>query len=351
MKLSMMINYAGGFKEAVQRVVDLEKAGLDQVWVAEAYSFDAISQVGYLAAKTERVEIGTGIVNVYSRTAALMAMTAAGCDYVSDGRFILGLGASGPQVIEGFHGVPYEKPMVRIKEYIEACRMIWKRDEKFAYNGQTVQVPLPEGQGTGLGKPLKIINHPVRNDIPIWWASLKGLSVEATAELADGWLPIMFIPEKFQNVWGKQLKSGTAKRAPGRKQLDIAAGGMLAIDDSLTGDAQKKILDYGRPNMALYVGGMGARGKNFYNDIAVAYGYEKEAAEVQDLYLEGKKDEAAAALPGEWLELANLVGPKSYVKERVGAFKEAGVTVLSVNPVGPNAVQQIELLREIVDDV
>ena len=350
MKLSMMINYAGGFKEAVQRVVDLEKAGLDQVWIAEAYSFDAISQVGYLAAKTERVEIGTGIVNVYSRTAALMAMTAAGCDYVSDGRFILGLGASGPQVVEGFHGVPYEKPMVRIKEYIEACRMIWKREEKFEYHGQTVQVPLPEGQGTGLGKPLKIINHPLRSDIPIWWASLKGLSVTATAELADGWLPIMFIPEKFQNVWGKELKAGTAKRDPSRKPLDIAAGGMLAIDESLTGDAQKKILDYGRPNMALYVGGMGARGKNFYNDIAVAYGYEKEAVEVQDLYLEGKKDEAAAALPGEWLELANLVGPKSYIKERVGAFKEAGVTVLSVNPVGPNAVQQIEMLREIVDD-
>jgi F420-dependent oxidoreductase-like protein len=202
MKLSMMINYAGGFKEAVQRVVELEKAGLDQVWIAEAYSFDAISQVGYLAAKTERVEIGTGIVNVYSRTAALMAMTAAGCDYVSDGRFILGLGASGPQVIEGFHGVPYEKPMVRIKEYIESCRMIWKREQKFEYHGQTVQVPLPAGQGTGLGKPLKLINHPLRSDIPIWWASLKDKSVEATAELADGWLPIMFIPEKYHNVWG-----------------------------------------------------------------------------------------------------------------------------------------------------
>ena len=349
MKLSMGINYSGGFKEAVARVVELEKVGLDQVWIAEAYSFDAISQVGYLAAKTERVEIGTGILNVYSRTAALTAMTAAGCDFVSDGRFILGLGASGPQVIEGFHGVPYEKPMQRIKEYIEACRMIWKREEKFNYQGQTFQAPLPEGQGTGLGKPLKIINHPVRADIPIWWASLKDKSVEATAEMADGWLPIMFVPEKFQNVWGPQLKAGTAKRDPARKRLDISAGGMLAIDESLTGDAQKAVLDFARPNMALYVGGMGARGKNFYNDIACAYGYEKEAGEVQDLYLEGKKDEAAAALPGEWLELSHLVGPKSYIKERVAAFKEAGVTVLSVNPVGPNAVQQIEMLREIVD--
>jgi F420-dependent oxidoreductase-like protein len=350
MKLSMMINYSGGFKEAAERVVALEKAGLDQVWVAEAYSFDAISQIGYLAARTERVEIGTGIVNVYSRTAALMAMTAAGCDYVSDGRFILGLGASGPQVIEGFHGVPYEKPMQRIKEYIEACRMIWKREEKFEYHGQTFDAPLPAGQGTGLGKPLKIINHPVRTDIPIWWASLKDRSVEATAELADGWLPIMFIPEKYHHVWGPQLKAGLAKRDPSRGRLDIAAGGMLAIDESLTGEARTQLLDHARPGMALYVGGMGARGKNFYNDIARAYGYEQEAELVQDLYLDGKKDEAAAALPGEWLELANLVGPKSYVKERIGAFKEAGVTVLSVNPVGPDPVKAIETLRELVAD-
>ena len=349
MKLSMMINYAGGFKESAQRVVELEKAGLDQVWVAEAYSFDSISQVGYLSAITDRIEIGTGIVNVYSRTAALMAMTAAGCDYVSGGRFILGLGASGPLVVEGFHGVPYEKPMMRTKEYIEACRMIWKR-EVFNYQGQTVKAPLPAGEGTGMGKPLKLINHPVRSDIPIWWASLKDKSVEATAELADGWLPIMFIPEKYHTVWGPQLKAGLAKRSPDRKRLDISAGGMLAIDEKLVGDEQKKVLDLGRPNMALYVGGMGARGKNFYNDIARAYGYEKEADEVQDLYLDGKKDEAAAALPAEWLELANLVGPRGYIKERIAAYKEAGVTVLSVNPVGPDPVGQIELLRTLVDD-
>jgi F420-dependent oxidoreductase-like protein len=349
MKLSMMINYAGGFKEAVQRVVELEKAGLDQVWIAEAYSFDAISQVGYLAAKTERVEIGTGIVNVYSRTAALMAMTAAGCDYVSDGRFILGLGASGPQVVEGFHGVPYEKPMQRIKEYIESCRTIWKREEKFEYHGDTVQVPLPAGQGTGLGKPLKLINHPVRADIPVWWASLKGLSVTATAEMADGWLPIMFIPEKYHHVWGPQLRAGIERRDPSLRPLDISAGGMLAIGEEFVGDQRKAILDFARPSTALYVGGMGARGKNFYNDICRAYGYEQEAVDIQDLYLDGKKDEAAARVPAEWLELSNLVGPKSYIKERIGAYREAGVTVLSVNPVGPDAVQQIEMLRALVD--
>ncbi|MEO8266686.1 MAG: LLM class F420-dependent oxidoreductase [Ilumatobacteraceae bacterium] len=350
MKLSMMINYGAGFKEAAQRVVELEKAGLDQVWVAEAYTFDAISQIGYLAAITDRVEIGTGIINVFSRTAALTAMTAAGCDYVSDGRFILGLGASGPQVIEGFHGVRYEKPMQRIKEYIEACRIIWKREDKFDYQGQTFQAPLPAGVGTGLGKPLKLVNHPVRSEIPIWWASLKGLSVTATAEIADGWLPIMFIPEKFHLVWGDHLQAGLAKRDPSRARLDISAGGMLAIGEDLVGDQQRAILDFARPMTALYVGGMGARGKNFYNDICRDYGYVQEAIDIQDLYLDGKKDEAAARVPGEWLELSNLVGPASYIKERVGAYKEAGVTVLSVNAIGPDAVHQIETLRAIVDD-
>ncbi|MCB9379098.1 MAG: LLM class F420-dependent oxidoreductase [Acidimicrobiaceae bacterium] len=348
MKLSTMINYSGGFHEAVDRVVALEKAGLDVVWIPEAYSFDAISQVGYLAAKTETVEIGTGIVNVYSRTAACMAQTAAGCDYVSNGRFILGLGASGPQVIEGFHGVPYEKPMVRIKEYIESCRMIWRR-EKFEYSGQTVQVPLPEGQGTGLGKSLKLINHPVRQEIPIWWASLMGLSVTATAQLADGWLPIFFDPEKFHNVWGDELKAGLAKRDPERAPLQISAGGMVAIDESLTGEARDRILDFGRPNVALYVGGMGARDKNFYNTICKKYGYEKEAIEIQDLYLDGKKDEAAAAVPKQMLENTNLVGPKSYVKERLAAYKEAGVTILSITPVGGDVVQTVETLRELID--
>jgi F420-dependent oxidoreductase-like protein len=349
MKLSMAINYSGGFKEAAQRVVDLEKAGLDVVWIAEAYSFDAISQVGYLAAITERVEIATGILNVYSRTAALMAMTAAGCDYVSDGRFILGLGASGPQVIEGFHGVPYEKPMVRIKEYIESCRQIWAREQKFEFHGQTVQVPLPEGQGTGLGKPLKLINHPVRSNIPIWWASLMGLSVTATAQHADGWLPIFFDPEKFHDVWGDELKAGLAKRDESLGQLQISAGGMLAIDEKIDADARNKILDFARPNAALYIGGMGARDKNFYNTICQKYGYVKEAIEIQDLYLDGKKDEAAAAVPTQMLENTNLIGPKSYIKERLAAYKEAGVTILSVNPVGGDPVKQIETLRELID--
>jgi len=346
----MTLDYAGPFKKSVERIVELEKAGLDLVWIAEAYSFDSISQVGYLAAKTERIEIGTGIINVYSRTPALVAMTAAGCDFVSDGRFVLGLGASGPQVIEGFHGVPYEKPMTRIKEYIDVCRMTWRR-EPLVYDGEAVRLPLPAGQGTGLGKPLKLINHPVRADIPIWWASLMGKSVAVTAEHANGWLPMMFIPERRDQVWGESLKEGLAKRDPALGPLEIGAGGLLAIDDDLVGDAQARVVDMMRPMLALYVGGMGARGKNFYNTLARRYGYEAEAARIQDLYLEGKKQEAAAEVPADWLERANLVGPAGFVKERLAAYKEAGVTVLSVNPVGPDPVKAVEQLRAMVEDI
>ena len=345
MKLSMQLSYAGGFKEAAKQVVDLEKAGLDVVWVAEAYTFDAISQMGYLAAITERVQIGSGIVNVFSRTPTLLGMTAAGIDFVSDGRCILGLGASGPQVVEGFHGVPYEKPLLRIKETIEVVRRVVRR-EVIDFHGQTIDIPLPEGEGTGLGKPLKLINHPVRDAIPIWWASLMGNAVAATAEVADGWLPIMFIPERAQKVWGDDLKRGLAKRSADLPPLDISAGGMLAIGDDLP---VEKIRDMGRPGTALYVGGMGARGKNFYNDLAVRYGFEQAAKEIQDLYLDGKKDEAAAKVPEEWLEKTSLVGPASYIAERVAAYKEAGVTVLNVNPVGSDPVKTIDQLREIVD--
>jgi F420-dependent oxidoreductase-like protein len=348
MKLSMMINYSGDFHADVARVQDLERAGLDVVWVPEAYSFDAVSQLGYLAAKTERIEIGSGILNVFSRTATCMAQTAAGLDFVSGGRFILGLGASGPQVIEGFHGVPYEKPMPRIRDYINVCRMVWKR-ERVVYDGPTVKVPLPEGEGSGLGKPLKLINHPVREHIPIFWASLMGLSVTSTAQHADGWLPIFFDPEKFHDVWGDELKAGVKDRDPALGQLQISAGGMVAIGDDLTGEARARILDHARPNVALYVGGMGARDKNFYNAICQKYGYVQEAIAIQDLYLDGKKDEAAAAVPADLLEKTNLVGPAGYVKERIAAYREAGVTHLSVNPVGKDPVAAIEQLRTMVD--
>ncbi len=350
MKLGMNINYVGDFAASVDRVVELEHAGLDVVWVAEAYSVDAVSQLGYLAAKTNRVEIGSGILNVFSRSAAAIGQTAAGLDMVSNGRFILGLGASGPQVIEGFHGIPYEKPMSRITEYIDVVRMTLRR-EPLEYEGKTVTIPLPEGEGTGLGKPLKLINHPVRSEIPIWWASLMPRSVRATARSADGWLPVFFVPGEFQRVWGEDLRVGTAERDPNLGPLDIGAGALVAIGEQFIGDEAERVLDVGRPFTALYWGGMGARDKNFYNTIAQKYGYEKEAAEIQDLYLSGNKDDAAAAVPRDFLDRSSLVGPPSLVKERLGMWREAGVTVLNVNVApGEDAVRTLENLRQLLDD-
>ncbi|MDP4506395.1 MULTISPECIES: LLM class F420-dependent oxidoreductase [unclassified Nonomuraea] len=344
MRIGMALNYSGGFKESVAELADYEKAGLDIVFVAEAYSFDAVSQMGYIAAKTERLEIASGILPVYSRTPTLLAMTAAGMDYVSDGRFTLGLGASGPQVIEGFHGVPYTAPLGRTREVIEICRKVWRR-ERLEHEGKHYTVPLPPGQGTGLGKALKIINHPVRPRIPIVVAAIGPKNVELAAELAEGWEPIFYVPEKAGEVWGPSLAAGQAKRDPELGELDVIAQASLAIGDDAAG-----LLEFGRPMAALYIGGMGAKGKNFYNDLARRYGYEKEAEQIQDLYLQGKKDEAAALVPGELLEKMSLIGSEAFVRDRVQALKESGVTTLNVTPLGrthEDRVRLIETIKEI----
>jgi F420-dependent oxidoreductase-like protein len=327
MKLSMPLMYDGNPRQTADQMAGLEKAGLDLVWVAEAYGFDSPTLMGYLAAKTETLEIGAGILNVFSRTPGALLQTAAGLDNVSGGRAVIGLGASGPQVIEGFHGLPYDKPLGRTREVIEIIRMGLRR-EPLVHEG-IVTLPLPADQGLGLGKPLKLLTHPERPAVPLWVASLGDKNVQMTAEVADGWLPHLFYPEKAQSVWGDALARGAAKRSPELGPLQVSAGGMVAIGE---GPETKALLDFVRPMYALYVGGMGARGKNFYNDLACQYGFEKEAKEIQDLYLDGKKTEAAALVPDEWLEAGNLVGPESYVKERLAAFEEAGVTTLSVVP-------------------
>ena len=344
MKISIQLSYAGGFKESADLAASLEKAGLDIAWVAEAYGADAVSLMGYIAAKTETLQIASGILPIYSRTPTLLAMTAAGVDLLSDGRCILGLGASGPQVIEGWHGVPYDRPIERTREVIEICRQVWRR-ERIDHRGRNYTIPLPPEQGTGLGKPLKMIAHPKRDRIPIYVASLGAKNVEMTAELAEGWLPIFFIPEKAKDVWGEPLAKGAANRAPDLPPLDVCAGGMLAIGDDVEG-----IREFSRPMAALYIGGMGAKGRNFYNELACRYGYEKEAEEIQDLYLAGKKDEAAAKVPAEFLELTSLVGSAGYVKERLAAYKEAGVTVLNVLPVGGDPVKHVEQVKELAAD-
>jgi F420-dependent oxidoreductase-like protein len=343
MKLSTMLMYDGNPRSAADQVVALEKAGLDTVWVAEAYGFDSPTLMGYLAAKTETVEIGSAILNIYSRTPGALLQTAAGLDNVSNGRAVLGLGASGPQVIEGFHGVPYEKPLARTREIIEIIRSGMKR-EPLRADG-LFQLPLDKEHGavTGLGKPLKLLTRPERDSVPIYIAALGPKNVEMAAEIADGLLPHLFYPEKVDVAMGEPIKAGLAKRDASLGPLNIVAGGMLAIGE---GPETKAMLDFVRPLFALYVGGMGAKGKNFYNDLACAYGYEKEAAEIQDLYLSGKKKEAEALVPTEWLEAANFVGPPSYVKERVAAFAEAGVTSLNVTPVGDDPAAVLAQLKE-----
>ncbi|GAA4547066.1 LLM class F420-dependent oxidoreductase [Amycolatopsis samaneae] len=341
MRIGTQISYAGGFAESVADIVELEKVGLDIVFVPEAYSFDAVSQLGYVAAKTERVEIASGIFQIYTRTPTLTAMTAAGLDFVSDGRFTLGLGASGPQVIEGFHGVKYDAPLGRTREIIDICRQVWRR-ERVVHDGKHYTIPLPPERGTGLGKPLKLINHPVRERIPILLASIGPKNVALTAELAEGWEPIFFHPEKAADVWGASLAEGKARRDPSLPELDTFVGAALAI-----GDDVDHLLDHLRGMLALYIGGMGARGKNFYNDLACRYGYEAEAKQIQDLYLDGKKEEAAAAVPAELLRAISLVGPAGYVKERLAAFEEAGATTLVVNPLLPGREARVEAVAKL----
>jgi F420-dependent oxidoreductase-like protein len=343
MRIGMALNYAGGFRETAAELADFEKAGLDIVFVPEAYSYDAVSQLGFLAAVTERVELASGIMQLYSRTPTLTAMTAAGIDYVSGGRFSLGIGASGPQVIEGWHGVPYDAPLGRTRETIEICRAVWRR-ERLEYDGTYYQIPLPEGQGTGLGKALKLINHPVRERIPIILAALGPKNVELAAELAEGWEPIFYYPEKAREVWGPSLDAGLAKRDPSLPPLDVFAQTALAIGDDVKG-----LIDLIRPVQALYIGGMGARGRNFYNNLAVRYGYGKEAAAIQDAYLAGRKDEAAGLIPQELLEHVSLIGPKSFVTERVAAMKESGVTTLNVAPMAGTHAERVALIEQIKD--
>ena len=342
MRVGIFLSYAGGFAETVTELAGYEKAGADIVFVPEAYSFDAVSQLGYIAAKTERMQIASGIFPLYSRTPALLAMTAAGLDYVSNGRFMLGLGASGPQVIEGWHGVPYDAPIGRAREIIEICRMVWRRD-RLAYQGRYYRLPM-EG-GTGLGKPLKLINHPVRERIPVALAAIGPKNVAAAVELAESWMPIFFLPEKSAEVWGAAVAEGGARRDPSLGPLDVIAHAPLAIGDDV--DQVAALRDRSRPELALYIGGMGARGRNFYNDLACRYGYEKEAAEIQDLYLSGKKDEAAAAVPEEILRLTSLCGPAGWVGERVAAMREAGVTHLQVNPVPTGGQTQAGLVGQL----
>jgi F420-dependent oxidoreductase-like protein len=266
-------------------------------------------------------------------------MTAAGLDYVSDGRFRLGIGTSGPQVVEGFHGVPFDAPLGRTREVVEICRAVWRR-ERVSYAGKHYQLPLPGG--TGLGKPLQLINHPVREHIPISIAALGPKNVELTAEIADGWQPVFYYPERAAEVWGDALRAGATKRDPALGPLDVMAGVSLAI-----GDDVDDRLAWAKPQLALYIGGMGAKGRNFYHNLATRYGFGEVADRIQELYLSGRKTEAINAVPDELVRHTSLIGPRGFVAERLAAYGEAGVTTLLAGPLANEPGEALRYVEEL----
>ena len=345
MRISMLAPFEpNALRGLIAGVSSLERNGLDVLWVGEPYGFDAPTTLAFFAARTTRVQLGTGILPVYSRTPTLTAMTAAGLDSLSDRRAILGLGASGPQVVEGWHGVVYDRPLQRIRETVEVCRRVWGH-ERLVHDGRAYQIPLPAGEGVGVGKALKMMVPPVRPDIPIYIAALGHKTVEYAAQAADGWSPLFFSPSKALDVWGADLKHGTDRRAPTLGPLEICAGGIVAI-----GPDTRHLRDLARPQLALYIGGMGARGHNYYNDLFARYGYEPEARLIQDLYLAGKRSQAEAAIPDRFLDEVTLCGPRTYIKERLSEYKRAGVTVFNAEPVGGDVVRVIAELAEIAAD-
>jgi F420-dependent oxidoreductase-like protein len=331
MKLGLSLGYAPpGTNPAdlFPLVEEAERLGFDSVWVAEAWGTDAVSVLGWLAARTERIRLGSAIMQIPGRTPANTAMTAATLDLLSGGRLLLGLGTSGPQVVEGWHGQPWGKPLGRTREYVEIVRAALQR-EVVAHEGEHYRIPWDGPDATGLGKPLKLMLRPLRAEIPIYLAALGPKNVALAAEIADGWLPIFVAPERFDDAFGPSLVA-----AP--PDFEIAATASVFV-----GDDVPALLDALRPHVALYVGGMGAKGRNFYNSLVRRYGWEDEAERIQELYLGGKQREAIAAVPDELVDAVSLVGPKERIAERLAAWRETPVTTLILGTTQPEALQTL----------
>ena len=343
MRIGVTYPSSTDFPRIIEDVVAFEKAGIDAVWLGESYGYDAVSALGALAHATERIQIGPGIIPLYSRTPTLIAQTAAGLDALSGGRAALGLGASGPAVIEGWHGVAYDAPVARTREIIEICRSVWKR-ERLEHSGR---YEIPFQNETTPRRPLKLMAKPPRQQIPIYIAALGQRNVALAAEVAEGWLPTFFWPDKCEQVWGNALSTGNAKRSDDLGPLETVTAAHLAIGD----DVAEHINDQ-RPLLAHYIGGMGPRGQNFYNDLAVSYGFGGEAKAIQDLYLDGQKAEAQAAVPMEMLKGISLIGQEGLVKERLQVYVAAGVTMINVTPSGSSVEEKsshIRKLRQLID--
>ena len=313
-----------GFGPRVDLKMDLmlhaERLGFDSAWTAEAYGNDAVTTATWIAAKTERLKVGTAIMQMPARTPAMTAMTATTLHQLSGGRFKLGLGPSGPQVVEGWHGVPYGKPLTRTREYVEIVRRIWAREKPLEFSGEHYQIPCTGAGTTGLGKPLKSILHGDPT-IPIYTASISPNGLACAAEVSDGVIPMMFDPERYDEVLKPSLEKGFAKAGGGKSlaSFDVMCSVTVIVSDDVE-KARRPV----KANLALYIGGMGARDKNFYNDYAKRLGFEEAAVRIQDLFLAGKKEEATAAVPDELVDAVHLVGPAAKIRERLQAWKEAG---------------------------
>jgi F420-dependent oxidoreductase-like protein len=303
--------------ELIALAQEAERLGYDSAWAAEAWGTDAVTVLSWLAATTTELKVGSAIFQIPARTPANTAMTAATLDLMSGGRFLLGLGVSGPQVVEGWHGEPWGKPLTKTREYVEIIRTVLRR-ATLEHDGEHYQVPYAGPGATGLGKPLKLMARPLRAEIPIYLAVFKPRAVELAAEIADGWLPIFFSPERARNTFPAPFARDG--------DFDIAPAVPALVSDDLA-----SARDAMRAYYALYVGGMGARGKNFYNDLVSSYGFEAEAKKIQDLFLDGKQRDAAAAVPDALIDEMTLVGPPDRIKDRLAAWRESGATTILIS--------------------
>jgi F420-dependent oxidoreductase-like protein len=340
MRLGLNFGYWGSDPaDNIAIAKEAERLGYHSLWTAEAYGSDSVTPLVWLAAHTERINVGTAIMQMPARTPAMTAMTAATIDLLTGGRFLLGLGASGPQVVEGWHGVVYGKLLTRTREYVEIVRTVLKREQPLEHHGEYYDIPVRGG--TGLGKPLKLIVHPLRSNIPIYVAAIGPKNVALAGEIADGWLPVFFSPHRVK-VFRQSLDEGFARRSDGKTlaDFDIAPTVSVVVGDDVDACRMKV-----KPNLALYVGGMGARGKNFYNELACRYGYEEAAKTIQDLYLAGKKNEAIAAVPDALVDEIALCGPAERIKDQLAVWREAGVTTLIC---GANSLDAIRTMAELV---
>jgi F420-dependent oxidoreductase-like protein len=335
-RLGFSIGYWGARpSDTLSLVQEAESLGFDSVWSAEAYGSDAVTLITWAAARTERIGLGTAVMQIPARTPAATAMTAITLDHLSGGRFRLGLGVSGPQVSEGWHGVPFDRPLERTREYVQIVRAILRREAPLEFHGEHYEVPA--GGGTGLGKPLKSIVHPLRPDLPIYLAAIGPRNVALAAEIADGWLPTFYAPAHAK-IFADSLTEGLARSERERSALHVAPFAPVVLGDDVQG-----CRDMVKPSLALYVGGMGSRGRNFYNDLVRRYGYEAAAEEIQDLYMEGRKGEAAVAVPDDLVDDVALVGPKKRIAEGVRQWEEADVDTLIVG------TYQVEALRALAE--